>query len=87
MNLGQCVALQCNSTYTVIDLSYDRGTLSITVDFSEDLEGRSCNLTVSYDANVIRSPYSFLAFTVQSNTTALLYFSNLSEFQQITFVF
>jgi hypothetical protein len=87
MTLSSCVALQCNSTYTITSLGYDRGTLSVTVDFSEDLEGRSCNLTVSYDANVIRSPDSFLAFTVQSNTTALTYFSKVSDFTRITFIF
>jgi hypothetical protein len=88
MNLSQRVAILCDySAYTVTDLSYDRGTLSITVDFSEDLEGRNCNLTVSYDTSLIRSPDSFLAFTVQSNTTALILFSKTRELQQITFIF
>jgi cysteine-rich repeat protein len=34
MNLGQCVVLDCDSAYTVTGLSYDLGTLKVTVDFS-----------------------------------------------------
>ena len=48
MNLSQLYSLSCDSVYSVSEVSYDsaKGTLSLTVDYSEDLEDRSCNLSL-----------------------------------------
>ena len=77
MNLAQLSHLNCTSTYSVSSISYNLGTLTLVVDFSEDMEERNCNLSLSFDPSIIDSANSTISFTVNSINEPLLYYSNV----------
>lgn len=76
------VSLVCSSTYSISDVGYSDGTLSLIVDFSEDLEDRECNLSLSL-GSFVRYPSSSLAFLAVSEDVPLLLSRHLDEFATI----
>ena len=89
MNLSQLCTLTCASVYSVADISYDsaKGTLSLTVDFEEDLENRDCTLSLGFDPSLVRSRTASLSFVVESDDLPLIVVSNLSAYGTFTFIF
>ena len=59
----------------------------LTVDFTDDLEARNCNLTLAYDPSIIDRPSSELSFTVKSDDIPLTVSTKLQEYQNIKFIF
>lgn len=84
--LSQSVSLRCSSTYAVADISYSRGTLTLIVDYSEDLEARDCELTVAFPGSV-RFPTSALAFFAISDDIPLILSAHLDQYATIETVF
>lgn len=61
MNLSTCVSLDCGTDYQISSLSYASGSLKLTIDYTKNLEGKECNLTLS-DWALIRTHNSTLSF-------------------------
>lgn len=59
----------------------------LTVDYTQDLEGELCKLTLSYDASVIISPNSTIAFDAISRTAPLIISTNIAFFDQFKVIF
>jgi len=78
MNFSKYITLDCNSKYQVVSVNYDNGQLSITVDYTEDLEGRRCTFAVAYDPTIFARPPSQLTFDVKSQTVPLIISNKLS---------
>ena len=55
MDFKSYLVLDCNSTYSVADVTYKEGQFDVTVDYTEDMEDRTCNLTLSFDPTFISS--------------------------------
>jgi hypothetical protein len=87
MNLSHYVTFTCASSYTVSALDYSAGVLSITADYTEDLEGRACTLDVAYNSSLIRGPAFSLAFDAKSDNEALLYSTRTGQQAQVSFIF
>ena len=64
MNFSNHTALRCNSNYSITALTYSYGSLGISVEYTADMEGFDCNLTISFDQSLLESPDSLLSFTV-----------------------
>ena len=87
MDLTQLSHLNCTSTYSVSSISYSLGTLTLVVDFSEDLEERTCNLSLSFDPSIIDSANSTISFTVNSINEPLIFYSNVETLTAIKNIF
>ena len=87
MDFSNYVSFICNSTYSVSDISYSSGELMLTADYTEDMEDRTCNLTLSFDPSLVSSQVQTSIFIVQSSDIALLYYSRIDQYQQIKFIF
>jgi cysteine-rich repeat protein len=87
LNLSHYLAFTCQSAYTIASLEYRSGVLTITADYSEDLEKRDCVLTLSYDPSLILSPTSTLDFIVQSDNDPLTISTKLAQFADFSFIF
>jgi cysteine-rich repeat protein len=88
MDLRQCVELECELTaYAVSKIAYSSGTLEIIADYTEDMEGRACLLTFSYNASVIISPNSTLSFEAVSRNAPLIVSHKLDFFAQFRVIF
>jgi cysteine-rich repeat protein len=80
LNLRTYLTFSCTSNCTVVSSSsYTAGTLSVAVDYSTDLEGRSCSISLAFNFSLARSPAFTLDFTVQSNGEALSYSESMSS--------
>jgi hypothetical protein len=64
-------------------VEYRSGVLTITTNYSEDLERRDCILVFAYDPSLILS----LAFAVQSDNESLTISAKLSQFEGFYFIF
>ena len=74
MDFSQHYSLDCNSTYTVSTVNYDgQGNLKLEVDYREDMEDRTCEMTLTFDPSYINSGQSSLSFLVDSSNIELLY--------------
>lgn len=87
MNLSQYASFLCDSTYIISDISYSTGTLKIVADYSTDMEGLPCELTLSFDSGVIRSPNASLSFSAVSRNAPLIISHHLSEYGTIKLIF
>ena len=87
MDFNSYVSFNCNSTYSVSDVSYSSGELVLTADYTEDIEDRTCNLTLSFDPSLVSSQAHSSIFIVQSSNIALLYYSRIDQYEQIKFIF
>jgi len=89
MDLTQQVDLICQDTnYDVSAISYDSsGILTLTADYSTDMEGKSCTLNISFDRTVIVSPNSTLSFEAISKTLPLIILNNQAEYKSIKLIF
>ena len=57
------------------------------VAYNEDMEGRSCTLTLPYDLTIVDRPASRLSFDVKSNDLKLIVSNKLKEYRQLKFIF
>ena len=57
----------------VSHVSYDAGAVRILVDYSKDLEGANCSLTLTYDQDVAVLGYSIIHFDAVSRNEKLVY--------------
>ena len=64
VDLSQAVAFECDSAHSVSSLSYESSVLSITTDYTEDLEGSSCNFTFTDGQNRTFYPVSYTHLTL-----------------------
>ena len=87
MQLSKQVSLDCNSLYSISQISYTSGTLTLIIDYSEDLEGRDCTLEMAFDPNVIASDNATLSFQAVSDTLPLVISQNIALIQTISFIF
>ena len=55
MNFKSYLVLNCNSTYSVADVTYKEGKFDVIVDYTEDMENRTCNMTLSFDPSLFSS--------------------------------
>jgi len=74
MDLEKKVELECIAVYRVSSIKYDylTGKLSLIVDYSSDMEGIPCNLTVSFDPIIITSDNITIYFDAVSETLPLV---------------
>jgi cysteine-rich repeat protein len=82
----QNISLLCNSAYSVSDIAYSKGTITLIVDFTEDLEGRSCTLTLNISSS-IRYPMSSLVFDAVSDDIPLVISLYLESYIAIKTIF
>jgi len=61
------IVLDCPSNYTITQTTYDQAKLTLIVDYTDDMEGISCQLTISYNPNVTTLANNTLNFSVISN--------------------
>ncbi len=87
MDLYQYVNMNCEANYEISEINYSSGVLTIVVDYSSDLEGKTCNLTVAFDNNYIRTPSTWFNFTAQSETMPLIIFSLDKEYKISKLIF
>ena len=87
MDFSSYLNLSCPSTYTIDSISYDSGLLTLTVDYTEDMEARLCDLTLTYDPTIVDRPSSYLSFEAISSNSKLVISSKLEEYQQFKFIF
>jgi hypothetical protein len=87
MNFTKYFALTCDSTYEVTSLSYSAGKISVEFDYTEDMEGRHCTVTLAYDPTIVDRPPSQLSFDAKSQNAPLIISNKLSEYAQIRFLF
>ena len=87
IDFNSAVTFNCDSSYSVSAITFTNGALSIAADYTEDMEEKNCNITVTYDPLVLESPNSTLSLIVQSDNVALLYSSKISQYKQIQFIF
>ena len=72
MNLSSYLQLNCSINETVSDITYDStGKLTVSVDFSTDLEGMPCNMTFAFNTTIIESPNITVTFDAVSETQPL----------------
>jgi hypothetical protein len=87
MNFTKYLTLVCDSTYEVTSLVYTNGKISLAFDYTEDMEGRYCTVTLAYDPTIVDRPSSQLSFDVRSHNAKLVISNKLSEYAQIRFLF
>jgi hypothetical protein len=81
MNLTQYVVLTCQDTaYVIKEISYSNGDLTLTVDYTTDMESHSCLLSLSFDSSIIRSPNTSLSFSAKSQTLKLVIVTRPQEY-------
>jgi hypothetical protein len=85
--MSDAVSLVCDSAYSILSIDYSAGTLTITVDFSEDLEARACNLTLTSSFIAARYRDSSLAFPAISNDIPLIVSYYLESYYSIETIF
>ena len=61
--------------------------LTLTADYSIDMEGKSCRLDLSFDSNYIRSPNTSVNFEAVSKTLPLIIITKQEEYQTIKLIF
>jgi hypothetical protein len=82
------VTFSCDSTtYTVSSISYSVGVLEVTADYTTDMEGLPCILSITFDSSLILSPAVALHFSAVSNTVPLRISLFKGEFAIIEMVF
>lgn len=87
VDLSSHVTLSCASTYTVSEVSYGEGLLRVVADYTEDLEGRQCSLTLDFNSTAIVSPTASLEFTADSSTQPLVITKNAALIAASAFFF
>jgi hypothetical protein len=61
--------------------------VTVSVDFSTDLEGLSCNLTLNYNQNLVGYQNSVLNFQVISRNIPLIVSYKISSYMTIEYIF
>ena len=87
MNFSLYLNLSCDSTYQIISTTYQSGNIEVEVAYTEDMEDRSCTLTLPYDPTIVDRPASRLSFDVKSNDLKLIVSNKLKEYGQLKFIF
>jgi hypothetical protein len=87
MNLSYYVSLKCNSNFTIEQISYSDGILKLNVNYTDDMEGDTCNLTMAYNYSIIWSRSSNITFQVKSSNVPLIYSSNSSSYSRFVYIF
>ena len=90
MDFKAATALTCGIVgYTLSDVEYKEGKLKLLVDFSEDLEGSSCTLNITYDQSITLSEDSSYGFEAISRNQKLVLLNDsiLSTKKNISFIF
>jgi len=89
MNFSSSTILSCASDYTVTQMVYSQGELSIEVDFTRDLEGVDCSLSINYDQQLTIINNSSVNFTAISRNEELIIVSedDVSRRAIIKFIF
>lgn len=89
MDLLSYVTLDCPATYSVSDISYQSssGKMTVTADYTTDMEGRDCNLTMAFDSVSIRSPNTTVEFVAVSETLPLEIVEYQEELMTIRTIF
>lgn len=72
MNITQHILFTCDANYTITNIVYSSGIFELVADYTTDMEDRSCNLTLTFDPNIIESTASKLSFTVKSRNSPLI---------------
>lgn len=72
MKFEQYLTFDCDSTYSVSQVSYSSGTLKIEADYTEDMESRMCNLTLAYDQTLVEIQNNTLSFKAKSDNYPLV---------------
>jgi hypothetical protein len=73
MNLSKYAELNCSANYTIVAVTYDStGKLTLSVDYSTNMEGLPCTMTLSFDSTIIRSSNITVSFDAVSETLPLL---------------
>ena len=83
MNLQQYVLFNCDADHTVSNVWYANGFLTVVTEFTTDLEGKICDLTMSFDPNIILSDSFSFQFRVESDNIELTISNNLTMYQTI----
>ena len=77
MNLSSYLQLNCTIYETVSDITYDStGKLTVSVDFSIDLEGMPCSVTLAFDPAIVKSSNITFTFDAVSETQPLRIIQN-----------
>jgi cysteine-rich repeat protein len=73
-NIGTAVmvALDCAANYTASQTTYSGGKLTLIVDYTTDMEGVGCNLTINYNLNVASLLENSISFNATSNNQKLV---------------
>ena len=72
MDLGSYLQLNCSTNETISDITYsERGELTLTVDYSIDLEGMPCSVTLAFDPAIVKSSDITFTFNAVSETQPL----------------
>ena len=87
VDLSKQVRFTCDANFTIMSMTYQRGVLTIETEFSTDLEGRTCNVSMEFDPSVILSNNFALIFTVESDNNELVISAHLDTYQTMTFLF
>ena len=88
MNLNSYLQLNCSINETVSDITYDStGKLTVSVDFSTDLEGMPCNMTFAFNTTIIESPNITVTFDAVSETQPLRIVQNQEQLKTTNTIF
>ena len=83
MNLSSHVTLVCDSQYTLSSISYASGKLEIVADYTTDMEGKDCVLSLTFDLNIINSQNISLSFVAVSETSPLIISKNMQYYNSV----
>ena len=87
MNLSQQVSLDCVASYSINEVSYSSGVLTVKADYTTDMEGQDCNLTLAFNSSIIVSPSVTLSFPAVSDNIELRVSQNKSQYATIKSIF
>jgi hypothetical protein len=89
MNLTHYALLECPAIYSISSLKYDTsiGELTLTADYTSDMEGIPCNMTLSFDSAIIRSADITVSFDAVSDTLPLVIIKNQDHLRTINTIF
>ena len=87
MDFSSRFYLNCDSAYSVSSVKYVNGELQLVVDYTKDMEGVLCNLTVNLNEKYIKKSQSVRIFKAVSNDIKLLLRTRLEAVRMARFNF
>lgn len=88
MDLASLTTFTCNANYSISSVTFDgSGLLTVTVDYSTDLEGLPSSMTLAFDSSIIRSPNITVSFDAVSKTLPLVIVKYQEELKTIRTIF